>query len=248
MALEVFIITMWACALLPIMVIWRWLASANSGSDMISLRVFSHLATVGRALFPEDDDYNFGKWKQTNVYPKLGESFVVPRASAWSSCDGTIVTFVTLISDLRSPPRDWTPKASALTLIASCDLVKTKLVDTREQSGNVVQINCYTGLLEVVWGALQVSQVCCTPKYAPFGRSFMIDHSYTQKWEKVSTLTIVNNGWDIRSFTNLPHYLKHFVIRRLLVKNLKKCLYTSKSRLIDCPYKLDKELITFLAT
>lgn len=34
----------------------------------------------GRALFGEDDDYNFGKWKQANVYGNLPESFAAPEA------------------------------------------------------------------------------------------------------------------------------------------------------------------------
>lgn len=34
----------------------------------------------GRALFGDNDDYNFGKWKQANVYPKLGESASAPSA------------------------------------------------------------------------------------------------------------------------------------------------------------------------
>jgi len=36
-------------------------------------------------LFEEGDDYNFGKWKQANVYLKLGESFVVPKADEESA-------------------------------------------------------------------------------------------------------------------------------------------------------------------
>jgi hypothetical protein len=46
----------------------------------------------GRAMFPEGDDYNFGKWKQANVYDNLSESFPRPNeheeaAAMWAAAN-----------------------------------------------------------------------------------------------------------------------------------------------------------------
>ena len=40
---------------------------------------YGHALNEGRALFPSDDDYNFGKWKQANVYDNLSESLTRPN-------------------------------------------------------------------------------------------------------------------------------------------------------------------------
>ena len=46
----------------------------------------------GRGMFSEGDDYNFGKWKQANVYDNLSESFPHPNeheeaAAMWAAGD-----------------------------------------------------------------------------------------------------------------------------------------------------------------
>ena len=46
---------------------------------------------AGREMFAEDDDYNFGKWKQKNVYSNLEESFTLhpadEAAAMWAAKD-----------------------------------------------------------------------------------------------------------------------------------------------------------------
>lgn len=50
----------------------------------------------GREQFSADDDYNFGKWKQENVYDNLSESFPHPNkheeaAAMWAARDPNLI-------------------------------------------------------------------------------------------------------------------------------------------------------------
>lgn len=60
----------------------RGLGLVNEGEETAiqGWIIYGAALNKGRELFPSDDDYNFGKWKQANVYPKLGESFAQPKA------------------------------------------------------------------------------------------------------------------------------------------------------------------------
>jgi len=54
--------------------------SEGEAETIIGWLIYGKALNDGRKLFPEDDDYNFGKWKQANVYSKLEESFALHPA------------------------------------------------------------------------------------------------------------------------------------------------------------------------
>ena len=48
----------------------------GSASAIEGWLIYGAALNEGRAMFPPDDDYNFGKWKQANVYGNLPETLV----------------------------------------------------------------------------------------------------------------------------------------------------------------------------
>ena len=54
--------------------------SEGEAETIIGWLIYGKALNDGRKLFPEDDDYNFGKWKQANVYSNLEESFALHPA------------------------------------------------------------------------------------------------------------------------------------------------------------------------
>lgn len=66
--------------------------SEGEAETIIGWLIYGKALNDGRKLFPEDDDYNFGKWKQANVYSKLEESFALhpaDEAAAMWAADNT---------------------------------------------------------------------------------------------------------------------------------------------------------------
>ena len=66
--------------------------SEGEAETIIGWLIYGKALNDGRKLFPEDDDYNFGKWKQANVYSNLEESFALhpaDEAAAMWAADNT---------------------------------------------------------------------------------------------------------------------------------------------------------------
>lgn len=60
----------------------RGLKSVSEGEaqTIAGWLIYGAALNDGRKKFPEDDDYNFGKWKRANVYSNLEESFTLHPA------------------------------------------------------------------------------------------------------------------------------------------------------------------------
>lgn len=69
------------------------LAMVKKGEDDVisGWLTYGEALNKGRSRFGEDDDYNFGKWKQANVYSNLEESFAIhpadEAAAMWAAED-----------------------------------------------------------------------------------------------------------------------------------------------------------------